>query len=124
MDFLGMLTAIGEWIDRLRGMNRDKLAQSKAALQALVSATIKTTAYLANVRRGAQIERDRESTLAQLWSEASIELREINPDLAERCFIKAEYWADPEQWTDTQIQEARIGIESIKDEAQLLYREG
>ena len=33
--------------------------------------------------------------------------------LYERCFLKAEYWADPERWTDEQIADAGIALDRM-----------
>lgn len=36
--------------------------------------------------------------------------------------MKAEYWSDPAGWSDKQIQDARIGIETVANEARALLQ--
>ncbi len=41
-------------------------------------------------------------------------------DLADRCFLKGDYWANPDIWSDQEIREARIEIDRVFKEARAL----
>jgi len=64
--------------------------------------------------------RDREFSIARLWHAASIPLREIDPEFAERCFIKGSYWMEPETWDRKRIAEKGIAIEAVFEETRKL----
>jgi hypothetical protein len=63
-----------------------------------------------------------EEALSRLWMEASIELRSINPDLAERCFFKGQYWADRDSWSDEDVRKANIRLAKVLEDAKALMR--
>ena len=114
-------------INLLRGRRQDLRVEEKNAIQALLIATIETKSYVSRIGLVASNKDDRkyvhkrdyktESHLSNLWTEASVELRNINSDLSQRCFIKASYWTDPENWNTDQVKAARISLTSIYDEA-------
>ena len=54
-----------------------------------------------------------EARLSQLWTHASLKLRQVDRDLAERCFDKGDYWAHPDEWTEDDVKRARIQIDSV-----------
>ena len=60
--------------------------------------------------------------MVELWQAASVHVRRTDPDLAYRLQDKAEYWANPENWSDEEIIGNGIQIGKIADEARkLLY---
>jgi hypothetical protein len=64
----------------------------------------------------------REEAPARLWTEASVELRDVDRDLAERCFFKAQYWTDRDGWTEDAVHRTNIALEWLKRDAHdLLY---
>jgi hypothetical protein len=114
---ISIFSQVREWLGMLNARDvRDK-ADYKAALKSIYVAAFETKAYLASTDSR---KSDTELKLSRLWSEAAVELRPINFDLADRCLIKADYWADPSKWSQSQIDDARIGLETIISEARKL----
>lgn len=105
------------------GLIRDgkvrKDSQTDKALLALYAALSETKAYVACLAEGKQRNRQHEHKIAKMWHEATVPLRHIDSDLANRCFLKGSYWMEPESWTEAGIKESRIALdqvsESIKD---------
>lgn len=92
--------------------------QYENALLAVYAATTETKNYISTLNETRDKEKERK--LSELWYKAGIRLRKFNHDLAERCVIKADYWADPTKWSSPQIEEARITLENIIKETQKL----
>lgn len=109
----GLLTQVSE--DRVR---EDE--QFRRALKEVLRALNKTKAYIADRTCGQPRDRAREEELSLAWTRASGELWGVDPDLAERCELKGEYWADPAAWDQDDIEQARIGIEQVSEEARSL----
>ncbi len=92
------------------------------AIVALNEACVATRAHLAELReqhRNPLTNRD----LANLWLAAHHGLMQLNPDLAERCRFKADYWSDPVIWNDAKIDAAKIGLDELVAASAKLPRE-
>ena len=99
------------------GLIRDgkvkKNTQIDKALLALYAALSETKAYVAYIAEGKPYDRQREHKLAKLWHEATVPLRHIDKDLANRCFLKGSYWMEPDSWTEAGIEENRIALDQV-----------
>ena len=82
-------------------------------LYALYAALNETKAYIEHLNSGKRRSRRREWAIAKLWHDASVPLRHIDPDLAERCFIKGGYWHSPDTWTNVMIRRKGIGLDQV-----------
>ena len=105
----------------------DRIAEKRKdeALAAIYAALNETKAYIVERESGAQRDHQREFRIAQLWHTASIPLRLIDPEFAERCFVKGGYWMQPGAWSAEQIQAKGIAIDQVMGETQnLLTRKG
>lgn len=106
------------------GLMRDKKRQctekTDQALMALYAALAETRRYIADLEDGKPHDRNREFSLANLWNTASVPLREIDPELAERCFIKGSYWMESDTWDTERIKAKGIAINSMFEATRLL----
>ena len=110
------LGAIGLWLSRReRKQDRDDIA-----VVSVLSAIDKTKIYLASRDRGEPADRAIEAELVTLWTAAAVHIRRTDPDLAVRLRNKADYWTNPENWTDLEIIQNRIQIEAIEAEGRRL----
>jgi len=123
--------------DRLKDFihrNADKReSEKKAANETLLAAVTianRTIQYIARRRRengtpGANAptnQRDltEESALSQEWAAAGAKLARLGPfgeELANRYFLKAQYWSDPDSWTQERIDSARIRLDELAEES-------
>ena len=94
------------------------------AVRALQQAAIQTNLYEAALRKGNSRDGNREGTLAGLWGAAASDFYRLDPELAERLQLKAEYWTDPDAWTSEQIMSARISLQQITELTRQVLREG
>jgi hypothetical protein len=83
------------------------------ALYALYAALSETKSYLSLLDSGKKRNREKEWAIAKLWHNASVPLRNIDRDLANRCFIKGSFWLEPDTWTTLMIREKRIGLDQV-----------
>lgn len=114
------LTAIAGWLER----RQRRAERDDAAIRSLLLAVNETKRYIARYRRGPAPPRDQEGELVRLWTEAAVAVRHVDPVLAGRLQMKAEYWADPTSWTDRDIRTAGIRIEEIAAAARAQLRAG
>src|SRR5574344_305821 len=89
---LSMLKAIKE-------NNNHNNVEYEVALLAIYTATTETKNYISSLGKRKKHAKEKERQLSELWIKAGVKLRNIDNDLAQRCIIKADYWANPDEWT-------------------------
>lgn len=94
------------------------------ALYALYTALNETKAYVERLDSGKRRNRKIERSIARLWHDASVPLRDIDRDLAERCFMKGSYWMEPDVWTDIMIKKKRIKLDQVMRSTRKLLMRG
>ena len=109
---IGLLSPIAQ-------LQKDKRELADKALTAISRALNETFLYYRDIEAGQTINAQREAQLVRLWSAAAIPLRHIDPELANICEHKAEYWINPRSWRHQQVEQLGIGLESVRDR----YRE-
>ena len=108
----------GLWITRKNA--KDK--RDDAAVRSVLTALNTTKGYIARRVRGEAIDRRSESNLVDFWTSAAIQIRRSDSDLAIHLQQKAEYWTNPENWTEQEVRKNRIQIDEIAAEATKLLR--
>lgn len=99
----------------LREGKKERTEKTDHALLALYAALAETKAYISDREKGKRRNRDKEYSLARLWHTASIPLRSIDKDFADRCFLKGSYWMEPDTWDKKKIEETGIAINAVFD---------
>lgn len=118
---LSIASSAQKWLGTLTASRVRRDQALEQALKAILDASLRTMHYLAELRdHGRPQDREIELELSQRWSDASVYLRKIHPDLAGRCQMKAAYWTNPADWTPAQVEHSRIGIERVYNEARAL----
>jgi len=116
MEVTAVMTILGG-ILKVVGLIRDgrikKDGHTDEALFALYAALSETKDYVSSLAEGKPHNRKHENKLANMWHKASIPLRYIDRDLAERCFDKGNYWMNPNSWSNASIRENRIAIDQV-----------
>ena len=107
--FNRLLAAVG----LIRAKQKEKSERTDQALYALYTALNETKAYVSYLQTGKERDRKREFAIAKLWHDASVPLRKVDRDLAERCFIKGSYWLEPDTWSELMINRKRIGLNQV-----------
>lgn len=117
---ISLLPSLGELLkDKARRRSlQDERGQR--AVENILRAVNETKLYLAALARGTSRSTTRESRLSRHWTDAAAALHGIDDDLAIRCRLKGEYWADPERWSQRQVKEARILLTDVASDADAL----
>lgn len=110
------LNGVGLWITQ----NERKQERDDAAVKSVLTAVNTTKRYLARRKRGEPIDRDAEAELVRLWTTAAVHIRRTDSDLAMRLQNKAEYWTNPENWTQDEVVSNGIHIDKIAEEGKRL----
>ena len=105
------LNGVALWITR----KERKQERDDAAVRSVLTAVNTTKSYLARRDRGEPADRGAEAELVALWTTASVDIRRTDPPLAQRLQQKAEYWANPENWSDEDIVQNGIRIDEIAE---------
>lgn len=106
----------------IREEKRARSANVDLALTALFEALTATKPYLDSRAAGAARNPDREFEIATVWLNASIRLREIDIEFAERVCAKGGYWMAPEAWDDEKIREKKIAFDQVWESTQKLLK--
>jgi len=93
------------WLGRLAAERVEREDSLRGALQKVKMAILGTRRHLAT-----------QAAANNLWREASDALEHFAPDLAVRCFQKADYWAAPFKWERAEIERARITLDGMFDD--------
>lgn len=110
-----VLSVFKEMRDWLLGIDKTNLAHSKekkTAIKSLYTALCKTKIYFAD-RKVQPKDRLRERQISLLWFEAASELESIDNHIAEMCFLKGDYWTDPENWKQDEGNKFNISIDEM-----------
>ena len=99
----------------IREGKKERTEKTDHALLALYAALAETRAYISEREKGKRRNRKQEFSIARLWHSASIPLRVIDKEFAERCFLKGSYWMEPDTWDKKKIEEKGIAIDAVFD---------
>lgn len=110
---LSMLKAIKE-------NNNHNNVEYEVALLAIYTATTETKNYISSLGKRKKHAKEKERQLSELWIKSGVKLRNIDNDLAQRCIIKADYWANPDEWTMADIKNSKITLDEIIKESREL----
>ena len=110
---LSMLKAIKE-------NNNHNNVEYEVALLAIYTATTETKNYISSLGKRKKHAKEKERQLSELWIKAGVKLRNIDKDLAQICIIKADYWANPDEWTMADIKNSKITLDEIIKESREL----
>jgi hypothetical protein len=116
------LPAVAEALHAFDVRPRQRGEEYTAAIRTVWRAVDITRMFLTGNRRGNYSVTPSNAQLVDLWSEAALAIAVVDEELAERLRMKAEYWSDPSDWTEAEIERARIGIDLVATEARRLLR--
>lgn len=132
---LGIFTQLRQWLEFTKASGKETDKDYQEALTALYNALNETRIYLGSLERNSLSAKsdllqipsarniDTEARLSKLWTAAAIKLRQYDLNLADRVFIKGDYWANPDRWINEEIKEANIQIEELFQDARKLLQE-
>jgi hypothetical protein len=127
---LKAVDSIYSWFGLLRKEQKERQEQERRAIKALYVVLNETLTYFRRIEHPefatpenrAEFERNikTEDALSRLWMEAAVELRGVNQDLSERCFMKGVYWSDRDRWDEEKVKATNIKLEALLQDAKAL----
>lgn len=113
-----MLNEILDGLSKILGpiatASKDHSLMKDEALRAISHALDETYLYYRDLEHGRLQNRDKEAMLVKYWSAAGISLRHFDQRLARICDDKAEYWVNPENYSNEDIQNLEIGLDNVR----------
>ncbi|MCJ8321280.1 MAG: hypothetical protein MJK12_16695 [Colwellia sp.] len=117
-------THIIKWVANLGRAGDLRKNESRACLEKVILAVIKTKAYCSSLDDGEQIDHAKESEIAVEWRSLSMELERLKLlKLAKKCKVKSWYWEDQGRFDAEFLQKAQVGFEQVERTASLLLRD-
>lgn len=114
-----MLSFVIEKLISLMGpiatLSKDKREIKDSALRAISIALQETKLYYRDRERDSVRNMDTEAQLVRYWGAAAIPLRHIDEELAMICERKAEYWINPDDWSNEKITELGIKLQDVSN---------
>jgi len=107
---------LGGLLAQVKDSPKEKQLAAKQDLAAVVKVAFETFEYVADERRSGKRDEERERLLSRGWRDAGMELATLGgpaAGLAERYFLKAQYWLEPETWSQERIAAAKIRLEDV-----------
>jgi nucleoside phosphorylase len=111
------LTPLRQWLPTLSPQQVRGDAALLQAVSTVSAAALETRKILARYHASGRTRMRGDPKLVDLWHKASLSLIAVDGDLAGRCLRKADFWADPEHWKETQARGPSIALDDIFDEA-------
>lgn len=84
------------------------------AVEAIRSAANRTMYYYARMRT---VDEEPNLELSESWLEAARAVRELDIDLYQRLLNKADFWANPSNWTQEMSEQHNIYLETILEDS-------
>ncbi len=122
MELTELVKSLFGLVPNLLALPKDQRERKDAALRAIVIALDETYLYYRDQSKQRKRDMDREAQLAKYWSAAAIPMRHVDPELAQRCDFKAEYWLNPERQTNDVISSLNISLDSVRAAYRALIR--
>jgi hypothetical protein len=113
-----MIKEIIDGLSKLLGpiatLSKERRELKDSALRAISTALDETYLYYRDRNTSKQRDLDREAMIAKYWSAAAIPLRHFDEILSNTCDQKAEYWLNPENYNDNDIEGLGIGLDNVR----------
>ena len=113
-----MIAQVIEGLVKLLGpvatLTKDRRELKDSALRAISTALDETYLYYRDLNNGVPRNMEREAQLSKYWSAAAIPLRHFDEELANICDYKSEYWVNPENYSDEQVEELGIELGNVR----------
>ncbi|MBL0085171.1 MAG: hypothetical protein IPP44_00410 [Ideonella sp.] len=107
-------THVATWVRNLSRAKAARKQESLLALSKVIAALRMTQAYSRGLSQGHQ-NHSTEADIAVKWTEVGFELERLGlASLAKKCDIKGRYWADPNQFDEEFLLQAKTDLASVE----------
>jgi hypothetical protein len=113
-----------QWLVNLSRASSERKAQSIQALRSVIVAARHTSAYVRQLNDTGNQSHETEGQLSMKWTRLGFELHDLGlTKLAKRCEVKGKYWANPNQFDESYLKKADIGLERMEQLAKQMVAE-
>lgn len=112
--------ALANGIKTLADLRLKKGERHRAALLSVYIAANESKSYIAGLKLRKSPDQTREAQIARLWSEAALNMRPIDRNLADKCLLFSSTIAEATAWTTSEIDQARTSVSAIFEQARKL----
>ena len=119
-----LTTHIIKWVANLGRAGENRKNESRACLEKVILAVIKTRLYCSALDAGQPVDYAKESEIAIEWRTLSMELERLKLlKLAKKCKVKSWYWEDQGRLDADFLKQAQVGFEQVEKTASLLLKQ-
>lgn len=104
---------INSFKDSFRQAKRNRNDEYDYALASLLAATCETKIYVSDENIGNN--KETEALIARLWHNAAVAMRRFDSSLADKCFLKGDYWTKPASWTNNDVKQNGITLSEMHE---------
>lgn len=126
MDVMGLnwiLDGVKDFIARSHARKEQMNRERREAIAILIRALNETRIYFGNLRTE-KPDREKEQNLSRIWVTAYEKLLPFDDNLANRCYAKGSYWADPHGWNEEDLLTAGLSIADMEKQLKALIKKG
>jgi hypothetical protein len=114
---IAVYNAIANGVKALADYRSKNSEKYKSALLLVYTAANESKSYITGLKNRKSPDQEREAKIARLWTEAAVNLRTIDRDLAEKCLVFGDSVAESTEWSREQVDEARKSVTAIFEQA-------
>jgi hypothetical protein len=104
---------INSFVDSFRQAKRNRNDEYDFALASLLAAICETKLYVSGLNK--EDSKETEAIIARLWHKAAVAMRRFDSSLAEKCYLKGDYWTEPASWTNNDVKRNRITLSEMHE---------
>lgn len=109
-----VLEKLSSLVGPILDLTKDRRELKDNALRTISHALNETYLYYRKLELGKVRDHDIEAQLSKYWSAAAIPIRHIDPQLAQLCEQKSDYWVNPDRWDQKKVRKIGIGLEQVR----------
>jgi hypothetical protein len=109
-----ILDGLSKILGPIATLSKDRRELKDTALRAISNALDETFLYYRDINNGSQRNLEREALLSKYWSAAAIPMRHFDEGLSNICEHKSEYWVNPNNYYDNDIEQLGIGLDDVR----------
>ena len=119
-----LIKHLKQWLINLRRASGKRKAESIRALRSVIVASRHTRTYVRQLNETGRQSHETEGQLSIKWTNLGFELSDLGlTKLAKRCEIKGRYWSNPNQFDESYLKKADVGLERMEKLAKQMVAE-
>jgi hypothetical protein len=119
---LQALASLERFLDRRRRARSEQTAAHHQAVDSSLEAVRETAAYLYDLDRNGQRDRERERRFSRLWGTAAARVRDVDARLSRLAHLESFNWAEPEVLDGQDFEAIRTQLDLIRRQCEWLIR--